>query len=702
MSLNGGLQQLRMRSFTLQVVDSMPSLRWQHSTIALLLSILFMGCMAADKQLEYASDAELAYYKGVAQEIDYPLVEAELDDRVANSLAPRTAMSREKDEVWELSLQDAIHIALKNNSVVRSRFSNVLQSGDRSASIYDPAIQETGVLFGGRGIEAALADFDAQLNSTMAWGRNETVQNNQFFGGGLGTGGTLVRETAFFDSTLSKQFASGGQFIVQHQWQYGGTNVPNQLFNSAYTGFLRTGYRHPLLAGSGTEYTRIAGPVASRFGGITGVTQGVTIARINNDISIVDFEANIHNLLKDIEDLYWDLYLNYRIYDTAVTARNSALRTWREAKAKLDIGGIANFKSADEAQARDRYFETKAQAASALNQIYNIESELRRVLGLAVNDGKVIRPSDDPISAKFTLDWAASLAESLTRRVELRRQKWQIKSLELQLKAANSLTRPRLDFVSGYRVNGFGDRLLGSNDNDGFTQQGFHSAYETLAQGNHTGWDLGFEFTMPLGFRSAKAQVRNIELRLAKAREILSAQELEVSHQLAVAFQNVAVQYLTAKDNFNRRRAALRRVELNAAEVRAGTKTLDLLLRAQASLADAEVAYFRSLTGYNKAINELNYRMGMLLEHNNVDLAEGEWTDAAYHQAIRRAWARTHAFDSMKLKTAPEDFVGGGFFVGPSETEDVPMVEELPPNQLEEQEAKPVVPPAPAAAESDE
>ncbi len=42
-----------------------------------------------------------------------------------------------------------------------------------------------------------------------------------------------------------------------------------------------------------------------------------------------------------------------------------------------------------------------------------------------------------------------------------------IRSLELQLKAAKNLSRPRLDFVSQYRINGFGDNLLGEEDDDG-------------------------------------------------------------------------------------------------------------------------------------------------------------------------------------------------------------------------------------------
>src|SRR5690606_29130540 len=99
----------------------------------------------------------------------------------------------------------------------------------------------------------------------------------------------------------------------------------SQLFQSAYTGATGLQFRQPLLAGSGVEFTRIAGPSNPNFGSITGVTQGVLIARINNDITVADFEISVRNLMKDVEDVYWNLYFAYRQFDAAVTARDSAL-----------------------------------------------------------------------------------------------------------------------------------------------------------------------------------------------------------------------------------------------------------------------------------------------------------------------------------------------------------------------------------------
>lgn len=641
----------------------------------LLTSGLLSGCIWGDtKTLHYLGEADLQYYNGVATDIDYPVVDQPTPDEVKFAEKPRTVLDRQKDELWDMTLAEALHMALANNTVIRSGTllspgNSLFTNPNATPSVFDPAIQDSGVLFGGRGVEAALAAFDAQVNASMVWGRNEQPLNNAFFGGGVSAGNALVNETGNFAATVSKQFGYGGQFAVNHNWNYTGTNAPS-LFPSSYAGLLQAQYRHPLLAGAGAEFTRIAGPITQSFGGITGVNQGVAIARINNDIAIADFEISVRNLLLDVERTYWDLYLSYRNYDTAVTARNSALRTWREAKFILEVGGRAGFRPADEAQARDQYYATRSTAETALSQIYLNELQLRRLLGLPVNDGRVIRPADEPTTAQFMPDWYVCLTEGLTQRVELRQQKWNIKSLELQLQAAHSLTRPRLDFVSGYQVNALGDRLLGPNNYQ------FATGYGSLTNNDFTGWNLGFEFNMPLGFRSALAQVRNIELRLAKAREVLATQEIEISHELAAAFQDLAVQYMTAQSNYNRYLAAQRQVELFEAEVLAGTKTLDLLLQAQASRADAESAYHLSVVRYNQALADLQFRKGTLLEHNNVQLAESEWTPDAYIDALRRAWARSHGFDADHLDTKPAVYatdapVGGVELVQPADAPDL-------------------------------
>ena len=68
--------------------------------------------------------------------------------------------------------------------------------------------------------------------------------------------------------------------------------------------------------------------------------------------------------------------------------------------------------------------------------------------------------------------------------------------------------------------------------------------------------------------------------------------------------------------------------------------TLDLLLDAQRRRAEAESAYYRSLSITTRAIMNVHYRKGSLLDYNGVYLAEGPWPGKAYFDALREARKR--------------------------------------------------------------
>ncbi|MDC0262078.1 TolC family protein [Planctomycetaceae bacterium] len=670
--------------------------------VILLLSTLLTGCWERRTGLSYLGEGGNQYYKDVATSIDYPDATQESPQEVLTTAKPRTIRDRSRDEIWEMPLTEAVTIALENNRVIRTdaTFLNpgsaIFTNPDRTASIYDPAIQESGVLFGGRGSEAALSAFDARWDTRMLWGRNSTYNNIA-----AAPGSATSLETANFNTSLTKAFGYGGQVEFGHNVDYLGSNSAGQLFPSTYTGSLSAEYRQPLLAGSGAEYTSIAGPITQSFGGITGVNQGVVIARINNDITLADLEANIRNLVLDVEVLYWDLYLAYVQFDTATQARESARQTWQIANAKVEEGDVIFPDMGDASdsmktdadgniqrisnnvmqgqntipdlyQAKDAYYQAQTAVDRARSLIYSTETRFRRLLGLAVNDGRIVRPQDEPLTGEYVPDWYSALADALTHRVELRRQKWNVKSLELQLTAAKSLTRPRLDFVTSARMNGLGDDLIGSGRADGVSPNGLDNLYGTLGGGDTSGWGAGIEMSVPIGFRSALAQVRNIELRISKAREVLSVQEMDISQEIAISLQDIALNHANMKSLLNRKEAARLyeeklRIQLELGGRGAATDDVDRQIRAIATLADAENAYFQSLVQYNQSLAQYHSRKGTLLAYNNIHLAENQWDPAAYEDALRRARERGHAFEDRLIEEQPRAFSMGS--VNPHELE---------------------------------
>jgi hypothetical protein len=257
---------------------------------------------------------------------------------------------------------------------------------------------------------------------------------------------------------------------------------------------------------------------------------------------------------------------------------------------------------------------------------------------------------------------------ALGERVELQQQKRQIESLCHQLGAAKSLTKPRLDAVAGYRLNGFGDQLISDDGEDGITTDGFGSAYGTLLRGDQTSWNVGFEYTVPLWLRAERAQVRQYELRLAKARAVLVNQELEINHEIAATVQDLERWATVFQTNLKREAAARRRLAATSAEFEAGRLTVDLLLRSEISLADAEIATQRSRAEYSKAFVTLRYREGVLLEACGIVLRD------PYRDLPRPSLGVV-----LALPAPGSPASGSAANVPAAVTEQVPSLEELPP-----------------------
>lgn len=599
-----------------------------------VVSIVATGCRPQQPGYLF-EDGDLSHYVGVATQIEYPDVQPCSLDEVKGALPPLTLENSKPREIWDLTLEEAMRIALNNGNVIRSlggvafgvggtqgEPSALLRGPDTAMTTYDVARTESDARFG---TEAALSAFDAQFATTMNWEHGVTLQNSAL----ASSPPILVEDQATFQSQLSKTNATGGTVSLAHNVSYLRSNVPSiyKLYPSAYTANLQMTARQPLLQGFGPAFNRIAGP-----GAIPGFNNGVMIARLRTDVSQCDFEAAVRGLVSDVEKAYWETYYAYRRLDSVIAGRDSALQTWRQVNAKYVMGGRGGG-AQEEAQARQQYFTFRGAVENALSNLYSTENNLRYMMGLAVTDGRLIRPADEPTTARVSFDWYDSHGEAMTRSVELRRQKWRIKERELEIISAKNYLLPRLDAVGQYTWNGLGHVLLDKDNSE-------PNAYGSLTSGEAPGWLMGFEFRMPLGFRKEMAGVRNAQLNLARERAVLQEQELELSHQLALAFRQLSDRYVLSETHYNRRIAAQKEVEAVWAAYSNGTATLDLLLSAQQRKAEAEVEYYRALVDYSLAISDIHFRKGSLLEYNGVCLAEGPWPGKAYFDAVRRARAR--------------------------------------------------------------
>ena len=615
---------------------------------SLAVCLLLTGCHPI-QPLYFHEDGDLSHYVDVATDIEHPDVELDRLAEVEQAGVPRTIMNAQFDEVWELGLEDAVSIALQNSKVIRQIRARggvfqtasatapellTINSGQGVPTVYDPALLATSQ----GGVEQALSAFDAQLSTNLFWDRTDRPQN-------VSNARVFRRDNVTSRTELAKQSVTGSQFLFRTETIYDDTpevqGVPlTRPLTIDWFQAVEAELRQPLLRGRGTQVNRIP----------------IVIARIQEDLAVHDFQVNVRNLVSDVENAYWALYFSYRNLEATKIGRDSALATWKRIFALMEAGA-AGGEAENEAQSREQYFFFRARLQDALNRVYSTEKQLRYLLGLTPTDQRIIRPADEPTTAKVSFDWGEVLSEALIRRPELRRQKWLIKQRELELIAVRNQLLPQLDLVALYRFLGLGDKLFGNgepgsrwpavpilpNPTENSTAEGT-TAWDELLDGQYQEARLGIQLTVPLGYRRELAQVRNRQLTLARDKAVLEDMELEVTHQLTSAIQDLESSYAICQTNLNRIRAAVNEVDAIQAAYDAGSATLDRLLDAQRRRSDAEVAYAQSLADYNLAIVQVHFRKGSLLEYDGVVLAEGPWPAKAYHDAHALARRRDASY----------------------------------------------------------
>lgn len=616
--------------------------------LALLLRCLLAGmlalpgCALRDRPLSLSTDDDLEHYRTVATEVEYPKEPIPASQQAIQNLSPDTIGQGAQTQYWNITLEEALQSALQNSTVLRDLGGALLRTPALVHSTQQPAITESDPRFG---VEAALSEFDAQFGTRVAAEKNNRAFNNVFLGGGT----TVVKQDLLImQQQLSKRAVTGTQLAMRHNTEYDANNQPANLFPSSWTTNIEMEARHPLFRGGGVMFNRIQGPE-----GLPGFANGVLIARINTDVTLTEFEAGVRDFCSNVENAYWDLYLAYRDLDAKIRARDTALESWRRVHALYEAGR-AGGEAVKEAEAREQYFHFQEEVQNALagrlidgTQTFNgssggtlrqiqgvrvAERRLRLLMGVPIGDGRLIRPIDEPRMAEVIFDWEEVLQEALTRRVELRRQRWQVKRRELELIAARNFMLPNLDVVGLYRWRGFGHDLLSrQNPVDGQ----FSSAYQNFLSGNFQEWNLGMEFNMPIGFRRGNAAVRNAQLQLARERALLAEQERSVAHDLTNNIADAQRAYQISQTAYNRREAARSQLAAMQAAYESDQVPFFQVLDAQRRVAESETRFSQAQVDYALAVKNVHFEKGSLLDYNQVYLSEGPWPGKAYHDATR-------------------------------------------------------------------
>lgn len=648
-----------------------------HLQLALAF-VLATGCTPTQPFFINESP-DLQHYLNTATSIEYPDVEVASLPETTQSLPPLT-VGNHNYEFWDMSLEECVAMALANarflmttggTAETRQNIAAQFVSGSpgQFGSIYDVALQQTttqsipittdgngnrllprGAVRANQigGVEDALAEFDAVASGFIDFSNTDRPQNvaTQFGFPTPQANQLLKSRNSTQQSALSKRFATGGVGTLRQQLVYtknDSGNIVGRATTSDYTPLIEAQIQHPLMRNRGTYINRIP----------------VMLASMNEDISIATFEAQIRNLVRDVENAYWDLYLSYRAVSTATIARDSAQATAEFTRLNMDAGtGTIQELS----QSVSQYWDLQRRLTAALNGsnlqgddrfgVYGRERALRELLGLGATDGRLIRPVDEPNLARVDFDWAESVAQMLYLSPELRGQKYQVKQAELELALAKNQVLPDVNLSLLYRWVGLGGNLgLGARD-PRFPDPNSGGLTE-LTSGDFQEAQVRLEVSMPVGLRRELARVRNAQLTLKSRQDFLRESERLSVSQISDAIGKAASHFSQLQHAANQWQATEQEVDARLLEYQKGLSEVNVVLQSQQRRAEAQISYYRALVEYNKSLNFVDYLRGTLLANSNITLREGPWNSKAYCDALERARERAAGYRLQYGVTRP-------------------------------------------------
>ncbi len=564
---------------------------------------------------------------------------------------PRTTDNPEAEEIWHLTLPEAIRIGLDNSEVVRvislgaqgiplggfeptplntgagAGVASSLGAGTLS-SVYDPAIQETQ-------IATALAVFDANFTTSLLWGHSTQPINNSISAGVINAGAryplVFNQDTATFQSTLQKRAATGAVLQLQHNISYLYSNSPTNVFPSAYTTNTQLSITQPLLGGT-----------AQNPSGLEANRANIVIARLNADASVWNFKAAIMAHVRSVEQQYWSLSQQ----QIALWSRETAVRLGEEIlrreRAELEVGRAT---LADVAEAEQQLENFKLNLVTATSDVITTERQLRNILGLPPADNRRIVPDTAPTEARLEPDWETCLAQMLAFQPDIVQQQLLVRLTELQLLLARNQLLPQLNLNALYQFNGLGHQLdqaeavmsgAGLNVINPLTSVRNRAAglnTQAQLQKDFNQWQVGLTFSMPVGFRAPLANTRQAQYQLLRQRAFLQQIVHQTTHSLSRFFLEVDSNYKQFRTAQRLRAAAQQRLEAQRAFYEEGRITIDRLLDAVSQYANAIAQEAQYKTSYNTSIAALEEAKGTLLAYDNIAVAESASPRKAYIQA---------------------------------------------------------------------
>jgi outer membrane protein TolC len=546
--------------------------------------------------------------------------------------------------VLELSLKDAISLALENNlDIAIARYNipiaaaDVLrtQGGGLFRGVNTGVVQNTpgggvggfgasssGAGAGGTtgGAGGAGSGASGLVSSTLGTGTNVQTYdpsitgalNNEKFTQPLSNIAiygvpTLQQNTTNGNISYTQNFPTGTSLSAIFDNSRGATNSPNSFLNPTLNSYYHILLQQQLLAGFGfgpnLRYLRIA----------------------KNDQKISDeaFKLQVITTVTQIANMYWDLVAAYedeQVKSRSLDFANQTLDSDRKQLSLQAIPAMDVMKAEAEVATREQDL-TIAKSTLQFQELL-IKNALTKNLDDPILEAMPVRPTDQSGKVEATAQGPTEdmIARALRDRIELRESDLDIDNRHISRDAARNAVLPSVAVTAFYGGTGLGGPPNPNSTTVSTAPPDFGGAVKNAFNNTAPDYYLGLSVNIPIRNRIAKSDQYRSELE-ARQSELLQ-QQLKKQIRIEVRNAQYTLEQSEARVTAARkgRDLAQKTFDITAKEQELGAGSNFQTLTAQRDLAVAESALVAAMTAYQKAKIELDRSVGSTLEANEISI----------------------------------------------------------------------------------
>ena len=551
------------------------------------------------------------------------------------------------DGKLQLSLQDAIELALENNLdiAVQRYYPWVADAGILKTKAGGAGYGTPGANFAASSANLNFLSYDPQFNSGVSIDYRSTPVNNPFIAGtGTANLAALLNHSTQFTNQYLQSFDTGTNLNASWNNTRSSSTSAANFLNPAVQSSLSVGFSQSLLNGFGRTVN----------------TRNIRIAKNNRQIADWAFAFQAITTITNTITAYWELVFareNVRVNEQAVTVSE---KLFSDNKKQLGAGTMAplDVTRAESELATDNQNLIVAQTVKLQDEQILLNAISKDPLAPNLINVEIV-PTDQPKQpeAVEAASFEESIKEAFAKRPELQEQILNLKNAVIDVQATRKALLPTATLAAQYSSVGLagnspikgvpavistGVPIVDANGNPilvngipifepqtvapvtGKSTQGFTTAQSQVFHSQFPEYSASLTLNLPLRNRSAQAD--NARALLTQRQLETQLQQLKNAALLDVRNSYIALTQDRAQVDSASKARELQQQTFDAEQkkYRLGASTVYNVILTQRDLITAQGTELRALANLEEAKANYERALGRTLEVNHVTIADAK------------------------------------------------------------------------------